>query len=237
MVRKSSTSPGGIPASSPSTRAGTSARWLAGRWATESRTDAPQRLGGPPAGAGRRHALGRAARRHRGGEVTGVLDRRQPAGEADPLPHRQPLPVVAAEDQHRLVPRPTATRTSTRSPNRPAIRRGSAETVPVSVARARCWAASATGPSRTDSARGQRHRADAGGHRHHGERGEGRRASAAPPSARSRTTATRPNEPATTRPAASAPRALPPTPPGRAAACAGRCRPFIASRRARAWPG
>ena len=40
VVRKSSTSPGGIPASSPSTRAGTSARWLAGRWATASRIEA-----------------------------------------------------------------------------------------------------------------------------------------------------------------------------------------------------
>ena len=131
-----------------------------------------QRLGRPPAVTGRRHALGWTARRHGGREVTGVLDRRQSTGEADPLPHRQPLPVVAAEHQHGLV-------SPDRDPHQHPVTEPPGDPPRVGGDRAGQRHQGALLGGQRDGTlahglrAGERHRADAGRHRHHGQRGEG----------------------------------------------------------------
>ena len=152
VVRKSSTSPGGIPASSPSTSAGTSACWLAGRWATASRIEARR------ASVARQAAPAAAA--VSGGPRGVTVAARSPAsstGASRPVKRiRSPMATrsqASSPNTRTGWCRPTATRTSTRSPKRPSIRRGSLVTVPVMVIRARCWAAVATGPTRTASDR------------------------------------------------------------------------------------
>ena len=102
VVRKSSVSSGGIPASSPSTRAGTSARLAPGGGPTASRIEARN------ASVARQPGPGSAIRTGGPRGVTSAATSpssagSEPAGEPHPLPHRHPLPVVVAEDEHGLV--------------------------------------------------------------------------------------------------------------------------------------
>ena len=173
VVRKSSTSPGGIPASSPSTRAGTSARWLAGRWATASRIEARRASvarQAAPAAAGR---LGWPARGHRGGQVARVVDGRQPAGEADPLPE-------ATRSQASSPNTRTGWCRPTRDPHQHPVAEATLDPPWVARHRARQGHQGALLGGRRDRAHAhrlgpdQRHHPDPGGDGQHRQRGEGR---------------------------------------------------------------
>ena len=62
----------------------------------------PQRVGGAPGGPRPRHPHRRTARRRERCDVA-VVGGSEPAGEAHPLAHGHPLPLVVAEDEHGLV--------------------------------------------------------------------------------------------------------------------------------------
>ena len=173
VVLKSSTSPGGIPASSPSTRAGTSACWLGGPVGHRVADRGPQGLGGPPGRSRGSRGLRWPARGHGGGQVARVLDGCQPAGEADPFPDGDPLPGVVAEHQDGLVP-------THRDPHQHPVAEATLDPPWVARHRARHGHQGALLGGRRDRPHAhrlgpdQRHHPDPTGHREHRQGGEGR---------------------------------------------------------------
>ena len=173
VVRKSSTSPGGIPASSPSTSAGTSACWLAGRWATASRIEARR------ASVARQAAPAAAA--VSGGPRGVTVAARSPAsstGASRPVkrirsPIGDPLPGVVAEHQDGLVP-------THRDPHQHPVAEATLDPPRVARHRARQGHQGALLGGRRDRAGAhrlgpdQRHHPDPGGDGQHRQRGEGR---------------------------------------------------------------
>ena len=151
VVRKSSVSSRDIPESSPSTRAGTKAAWAAGRWATESRIEARS------ASVARQAGPGLATRTGGPRGVTSAATSRSSAGASRPVKRTRSRIATRCHSSSPKTStgwwRPTATLTSTRSPNGPGTSLGSLVTVPVRVTRARSRARPATGPSRTAFAR------------------------------------------------------------------------------------
>ena len=161
VVRKSSTRPASILASSPTTNAGTSARWSSGRPRTEARSAARTASAARHQGSGSAIGTGSPRAASTAARLASDDGERRPASRTR-APRRSPVQPGSATTSTgtctsyaapRPVTRSTAPRNSTRSPNRPATSRGSPVTVTSAETVARSEASPATGSRDRRSAR------------------------------------------------------------------------------------
>ena len=153
VARKSSASRGSRSLSSPTTSAGTSARWCrAGGPPTRAATRAPPRPRATTRRAGPTGTGSHDGREHR--RLVGAVGRREPAVEPHPRPEADVGPASGRRTPGRgrgaggSRPRPVTSRSDTRTAtpsSKPWVARGSPTTTPSALTWARSAASSVTG--------------------------------------------------------------------------------------------